>query len=172
MNPISLALGAIGIGMSIFGGSAAAKNAEQQAQVSSNIAHQEQGINDVKQQAMMIQSRRQNLETVRNMQLAQAQARTAATAQNAQFGSGLQGGLGQITDQGLFNIQGVNQSVAEGKQINTYNQAISSDKMQLAQLGGDAAQDQALTSLGGTLLKIGPTVGNLSKGINFGSLFG
>jgi len=171
MGPLSLALGAVGLGMQIFGGISSAENAQQQAAVSQDIAKQEQSINTIKQQAMVVQARRTNLESIRNAQVASANATAAATSQNAQYGSGLKGGLAQITDQSLFNMQGVNQAVQTGTQIAGINNNISSDKEQLASLGGTAATDQAITSLGGTLLKIGPTEGNLTKGINFGSLF-
>ena len=171
MGPLSLALGAVGLGMQIFGGISSAENAQQQAAVSQDIAKQEQSINTIKQQAMVVQARRTNLESIRNAQVASANATAAATSQNAQYGSGLKGGLAQITDQSLFNMQGVNQAVQTGTQIAGINNNISSDKEQLASLGGTATTDQAITSLGGTLLKIGPTVGNLTKGINFGSLF-
>lgn len=168
MDPISLAIGAVGLGMQIFGGLSAASNAQQQAKVSSDIAGQEQGINDAKQQAMETQSRRSQLENVRNNQRARAQAVQSATSQGAQFGTGLQGGLAQIQDQTLFNMQGNNQAVQTGHQINQFNGAISSDKMQLASLGGQAATDQGIASLGGALMKSGPMLGQLSQNATSG----
>lgn len=175
MDPISLAVGAVGLGMQIFGGLSSASNASQQAKVSQDIASQEQGINDAKQQAMEIQGRRTQLENVRNNQRARAQAVQSATSQGAQFGSGLSGGLAQIQDQSLFNMQGVNDALQTGRQINTFNQGISSDKEQLAALGGQAATDQGWSSLGGALMKSGPVIGQLGqnayKGLGQLSLF-
>lgn len=173
MDPISLAVGAVGLGMQIFGGLSSANNASQQASVSSNIASQEQSINNAKQQAMQTQARRTQMENVRNIQRARAQGTEAAVSQGAQFGSGLQGGLAQATDQGLFNMQGVNQAVQTGQQIAGYNANISSDKMQLATLGGQAATDQGISSLGGALMKSGPMIGQLGQTATkgFGSLF-
>lgn len=180
MEPISLAIGAVGLGMQIFGGLSSASNARQQASVSSDIAGQEYGINNAKQAAMDLQGRRTQLENVRNIQRARAQGTEAAVSQGAQFGSGLQGGLAQVTDQGLFNMQGVNDALQTGHQIAGYNNTISSDKMQLATLGGQAATDQGISSLGGALMKSGPVIGQLGqnaysglKGLNLGQgLFG
>lgn len=180
MDPISLAIGAVGLGMQIFGGVSSAQNAAAQAKVSSNIAVQEQDINNAKQQAMELQGRRTQMENVRNNQRARAQAENSAVSQGAQFGSGLQGGLAQVQDQTLFNMQGVNDALQTGRQINAYNSSISSDKEQLASLGGQAATDQGISSLGGALMKAGPVIGQLGqnatagfKSMNFGnSLFG
>lgn len=194
MDPISLAIGAVGLGMQIFGGVSSSNVAKQQAQVgqqqaavSGNIATQEQGINDAKQAAMELQGRRTQLENVRNNQRARAQAVQSATTQGAQFGSGLQGGLGQIQDQSLFNMSGVNSALQTGRQIAGFNQNITGDKLQLASLGsqsaglqGQAATDAGISSIGGALLKSGPMIGQLGqnatagfKSMNFGqSLFG
>ncbi len=169
MEPISIAMGAIGLGMQIFGGMGQSKIAGEQAQVSMDEAKQEQGINDAKQQAMVLQANRMQIENARNIQRSRAYATNAAVGQGAQFGSGLQGGLGQVTDQGLFNGVGVNQAVQTGKQINQFNQNISWDKMQTAQLGGQFATDQGISSLGGAVMKAGPTVGALTQNFTQGN---
>lgn len=174
MDPISLALGAVGLGMQIFGGFAGASNAKAQAAVAQDEAKQEIGINNLKQQQMEIEAGRARTQQIRQAQQAQALATSRATSQGAQFGSGLQGGLAQITDQSLYNIEGINQGLEIGRGINQFNNNISVDKMQMAALGGQAATDQGIASLGGALLKAGPTIGNLSKGFgnSFGGLFG
>lgn len=173
MDFLSLALGAVGLGMQIFGGAKAADNAKEQAAVSQDEARQEQGINDLKQKQMEMDARRQKLEAIRTAQRTAATAEARATNQGAQFGSGLQGGLAQITDQSLFNIGGVNNAVEIGRGINTFNQKITQDKIQMAQLGGEQATNQGIASLGGALLKAGPTIGPMFKGFgsNFGSSF-
>lgn len=180
MDPFSLAIGAVGLGLQIFGGAKQAENAQQQASVSMDEARQEQGINDAKQKAMEVNARRTQIENARNVQRARAQGLEAAVNQGANLGSGLQGGLAQATDQGTWNNLGVTQALQTGRDINTFNQAISSDKIQMAALGGQAATDQGITSLGGALLKAGPTIGSLAKngysslqGLNLGQgLFG
>lgn len=166
-NLVGAAVSAAGLGMSIFGGMEQSSVAKQQAQVSGDIATQEQGINNQKQQAMELAGRRQQLEITRNNQRARALAENSATNQGAQFGSGLQGGLAQITDQSDFNLVGVNSALETGRNIAGYNNSISQDKIRLAQLGGSASSAAGFASLGGSILKAGPIVGAFSGG--FGS---
>lgn len=163
-NYIGAAASAIGLGMSIFGGLDQSRIAKEQAGVSADIAKQEQGINDQKQQAMEVAGRRQQLEIIRNNQRARAMAENNATNQGAQFGSGLQGGLAQVQDQSTFNLAGVNSALDTGRNINNYNTLISKDKIRLAQLGGDASSAAGFTSLGGSIMKAGSTIGALSGG--------
>lgn len=168
MDPITLGMAAIGIGMQIFGGMGQSKVSEQEAAVSKDEAAREQAINDQKQQAMEIDARRKSLEQMRTAQKANSMALSAATNQNAQFGSGLQGGQAEVTDQSLFNLSGINTSLTIGRNINEQNKGISQDKMQMASLGADSASYAGWGSLGGALVKAGPVVGQFSKG--FGSL--
>lgn len=163
-NWIGAAIGAIGLGAQIFGGVDAASVAKQQSEVSQDQARQEQGINDAKQQAMETSGRRMQLENIRNNQRARAMAENSAVNQGAQFGSGLQGGLAQINDNSLFNMAGVNDALATGRTINSYNQAISADKIKAAGLSGQAATDAGIASVGGALMKAGPIVGQFSQG--------
>lgn len=167
-NIIGAGASAIGLGMSIFGGLDQSRIAKEQAMVSGDIATQEQGINHQKQQAMELAGRRQQLEIIRNNQRARALAENNATNQGAQLGSGLQGGLAQVQDQSLFNLVGVNSALETGRSIAGYNDKISQDKIRMAQLGGDAASAAGFASLGGSILKAGPTVGALSGGFGFG----
>jgi hypothetical protein len=178
MDPISLAIAGVGLGLSIFGGMSQSKVAGEEASVSENEAQQEQGINNVKQQQMELQGRRQSMENIRNTQQARAMAVAGATSGGAQFGSGLAGGLAQVTDQGLFNQVGVNSALQSGRQIAGFNQNITNDKMQMAALGGTMATDQGITSLGGAFMKAGPMVGpaissagGFLKNSNFGNMF-
>lgn len=168
MDPISLGLSAVGLGMQIFGGLGQASVAKQSAQVSANIATQEQAVNQQKQEQMNTQARRMQLENVRNAQRGRAQATASAVSQGSSAGMGMQssalsGGLADVTNQSTFNAQGVNNSLQFGNTIAGYNNNISADKIQLANLGGQAATDQGISSLGGALMKSGPTVGGFAK---------
>lgn len=163
-NILGIGVSAVGLGMSIFGGLDQSRIAKEQAGVSADIAKQEQGINNQKQQAMELAGRRQQLEIIRNNQRARALAENSATNQGAQFGSGLQGGLAQITDQSEFNLVGVNSALETGRSIAGFNNLISNDKIRLAQLGGDAASAAGFASLGGSIMKAGSTIGALSGG--------
>jgi len=167
MDPVSLGIGIVGLGLQLFGTKKAVDSSRDIANVNRGIASDEQQINAQKQQAMELSARRMQLENLRNNQRLRAQATNAATNQGAQFGSGLQGGLAQIQDQSLFNQQGVNQNLEIGENIFGINADVSQKKMQLANLQGQQATASALTSLGGALVKEGPIIGGLAK--DFGS---
>lgn len=166
-NYVGAGISAIGLGMSIFGGSEQSRISHEQAETSADIARQEMAINQEKQKAMEVMGRRQQLEIVRNGQRARAMAENNATNQGAQFGSGLQGGLAQISDDTGFNLSGVDQALMTGRAISGFNNLISQDKIKLAQLGGDAATAGGFASLGGSIMRAGPYVGAMSGG--FGS---
>lgn len=174
MDPISIGLSVVGLGMQLFGGIKGAEVAHQQADVSSQIAGDEQKVNEQKQAQMKLQAQRAQMEVFRNAQRARAQATNSATQQGAQFGSGLQGGLAQISDDASTNLLGISQNLEIGQNIFGINNDISAKKMQLAQLGGEAATDQGIASLGGALIKAGPTIGAFGKniGASGGSLMG
>lgn len=194
---LSVATSAVGLGLQIFGGHKASEDASRYAQqeaqfaqqgaaIAKDEARQEQSINDLKQRQMEIEGNRTQIENIRNMQRARALGINSAVNQGAQYGSGLAGGLADTENQANFNILGVSQALGIGRGINNYNQAISYDKMQAADLRANQqtqqafyqarqAQNQGLMSLGGALLKAGPSVGPFAKqagGNNFNFLFG
>lgn len=163
MDPISAGLSVVGLGLQLFGGLSASSNAQQQADVSMKIAGEEAKINQQKQLQQQLESRRMQLQTIRNTQRQRAQGIQAAVNQGANKGSGLQGALAQNTGEGIFNLTGINQASQISNSIFGINNTISQYKMQLAQLGGEAATDQALSSLGGAFVKIAPTAGAFGK---------
>jgi hypothetical protein len=163
MDPISIGLGIVGLGTQIFGGLAGASVSKQQSAVSQDIATQEQAINAQKMQQTQLEARRSQLQTYRNAQRLRAQATNAAVGGNAQYGSGLQGGLGGITGAANENVLGVNQALGISQNIFGLNNNISADKIQEAKLGGYAATDQAISAFGGSLSKSASTIGGLAK---------
>lgn len=173
MDPLSIGIGIVGLGMSIFGGLSQSSNARQQAAVSSDIAQQEQGINSQKQMQQSLDAQRMQLENFRNAQRQRSLATAAAVNQGSSSGaglksSGLQGGLAGVTDMAAFNSRSITQNSQIANNIFGLTSNISSDKMKLASLGGQAATDQGIMSLGGALIKSGPTIGALGQNI-FGS---
>lgn len=167
MDPFSAfssAVSVVGLGMSLFGGASAASDAKQAANIQSNIAGLEGGLENQRHTAMELSASRQSLEILRSNQRVRAMAQNSAVTQGAQFGSGIQGGLAQIQDQGLFNLAGVNQNLEIGEKMFGINQQITGQKQQLAQVQGQMATDQGLASLGGALVKAGPTIGNIASG--------
>jgi hypothetical protein len=164
MDPITAFTAAtqvVGLGISLFGGSSASSDAKHAAEIQSNIAGFEGQLEDQRHTAMELAARRQSVETLRTNQRARSTAINNATNQGAQFGSGLQGGLAEVADQGLFNLSGINQNLAIGESMFNINKQITGQKQQLAQVQGQQATDQGLASLGGSIMKAGPTIGSL-----------
>lgn len=177
-NWLGAAVGAIGLGMQIYGGVGQAQQAQKVSQYSQDEAQQEIGINNAKQQAMYLNAQRAQMENIRNGQLARAQGINAAVQGGANLGSGLQGGIAQTEDQTLFNMSGVNSALQTGKQINAFNNQIDQDKILTAKAQGTAATDAGISSLGGAVMKSGPIIGafgatgiGAAKNSNSGNLF-
>lgn len=164
-NWIGAAIGAIGLGTSLFGSLSSAGVSKQSAQLSAQNASLEGNENAVRQQAMLTNARRSQLEIVRNAQRARAMSVQTSTTQGAQYGSGAAGGAAETTNEGYFGLQGVNQQVAFGQQMFGLDATISQNKVRMAQLGGTAATDQGIASIGGALMKSGPALGNIFGGI-------
>lgn len=163
MDPFTIGIAAVGLGTQIFGAFGASDVAEQQAAVSRQIAADEQRINEQKYQQMQLEGSRMQLQQFRNIQRLRSQATAAAVNQGAQFGTGLLGGLGQISSQGQENALNVRQNQEIGTNIFNINNDISAKKMQLADLGADMSEYQAWGSLGGSLVSNAGTIGALGK---------
>lgn len=166
-------LGVVGLGMSIYGGLSGASVAKQQSQVSQDEARQEMQQNDVRRQAMLLNSQRAQMETVRNAQRARAMSVQAGVSSGSNFGSGMQGALASDTAQAGLGGRNISQNVESSNQLFNLTGNIDSDKLQMAQLGGEAATAQGWSSMGGALMKSAPALGNMSKGVGgFNGLFG
>lgn len=161
---IQLVAAAIGIGLQAYGAYEGARSARKQSEISRAIAADEQKIEAQKRQAMELDARRRSLEVVRNQQRARALALANATNQGAAQGSGLQGGYGQISGDSGTNLLGINQNLMIGRNIFDINEDISKQKMLMAGEQANAAEAQAWSSLGGSLMGASGTMGNLFKG--------
>lgn len=153
--------GLAGLGLEIFGAVSGSSAASSSAHSGMAIAGLEQQENAKRQQAMQIVARRQQLQVIRTNQMAQAQARAAATNQGAQFGSGLQGGLSGIEAQSASNLQGINQQLDIGNSIFGLDAKISQQKMAQYQSQSDQATASGIGAIGGALLKAAPTIASL-----------
>lgn len=177
MDPITGGLQAVGFAMQlagVFGGMGAS---QKNAQISQAIAQQERNINDQKRQQMELSARRQQMEVFRNAQRMRAQGTAAAVNQGAQFGSGLQGGLAQVSDQSYSNSLGIGQNLEIGNNIFDMNNTISGLNAQKSQVQSEAAMYQGFTSLGGSVMSNAGTLGAFGKDIGaqfkgFGTGFG
>ena len=175
MDPISIGLGLLSIGSSIFGGITGAdtskRQAELQTQYANDMYQQDLKVNAIRRQAMELSASRQQMEIMRNMQRARALALNNATNQGAQFGTGLQGGYGQISGQSNVNALGVQQNLMQGRDMFDLNEQTGQIKYnyqsQLAALGSEAATNQGLASMG---MAIG-SLGNVGLFKGLGSSF-
>jgi len=165
MDPISTGLNLVGFGLQLFGMSEGQEAAEKAAGIKKGIAADEIRINEQKKQQMLLESSRKQMEIFRNMQRQRSMATAAAVNQGASSGSGLQGGLAGVTNQSLFNSLGISQNVELGQNIFGINDEISQKKMQLADVETDQAEAAGWASLGGSLMKAGPTFESIGKSI-------
>jgi len=170
MDPLTLGIGAVSLGLQLFGGFSAANTQNQIAQLNSQVYSQEKLANKQRQDAMELSARRQTMETFRNVQRARAMGTAAAVNQGAQFGSGLQGGNAQATDQGFWNASGIQQNLQIGRNLFGIDNTISGLKSQISSLQGSVATDEAIAGMGGALGKNAGTLGNIFS--SFGSLGG
>lgn len=161
-----------GLALSLFGGNKQAEVSKQEAQVSGQIAGEEQQINQQKYQQMLLETNRAQLENYRNFTRQKSYALAASVNQGSQFGSGLPGAQAGTTQGAVQSSLGISQGQQIGQNIFGITQDISANKIKLAGLEGDKATAQGLSQLGGTLFSVGPTLGkeftNILKG---GSMF-
>lgn len=153
----SLAATVAGTAMQISGANSASK-AQQQVIAGERAAEAQ------RQKAMELDAKRRQLEIVRQSQRARAMATSTANNQGALFGSGLQGGYGQIAGQTGTNLLGVQQNLQIGRDIFGINAGISSAKMDLASAQSFSAMGQGISSLGGAALKNLGAINSLSQG--------
>lgn len=132
-----------------------------------NINKDQQAINAQNLIQMKLNARRAQMEVVRNQQRARALALNTSQAQGASQGSGLAGAYGQIAGMSGTNMLGINQNLAIGNQIATYNQDISNQQMAITKYGGQAATAQGIgalssgmTSMGSGMVNYGTKGGN------------
>lgn len=162
-NPLAIASGVIGIGMSIFGGSGQAEAAKQAAAAKQRIAGLEMQQDAVRRQAMELSANRQQMEVLRNAQRARSLALNNATSQGAQFGSGLQGGYGQISGAAGWNNLGITQNLNLGEQMFDLNSQINQQKQNIASSESSSATYGGIKSIGNTLSGSFGPIKNLSQ---------
>lgn len=177
MDPLTLGIAAVGVGLQLFGGASASAHAKEAYGIQQNITGLEGQVNNQRHEAMELSARRQSMEIFRNSQRARAQAVNNATNQGANYGnsSGLPGGLAQVADQSMFNLQGINQNLELGRNIFGLDDQISKQKLALSGVQSSMVTDQGISQLGssiagnaGTLGKVGQ-YGYSQLGSSFGS---
>lgn len=130
----------LAIGLGLMAGGSILKAG---AGIASSRAQQRQ--QDVRFQQMELDARQQNRAQIRASLQARSLALTNATNQGAQYGSGLQGGFGQIAGQARRNQNYLGQSLEYGRQI-------FDEDARISRAGAVAGVGQGLSSLGGTMI--------------------
>lgn len=175
MDPISLSIAAVGLGLKLYGGLSQSSAASQETKLSQQNIVDEEGVERQKQQQMEMSAYRSQLQDSRNTQRARAMGIQAAVSGGAQYGSGMAGGTADTENQGLFNGEGVRNNLQIGRNIFGLDQKISDNNYQIAGLKGQEATDAGWSSLGGALMQGAGTMSNLSKvgsgGFGIGSMF-
>jgi hypothetical protein len=162
-----------GVGMTYAGMQQQREAASQQAEAQQEMIRQQQRQERIRQRAMELDARRRQMEMLRNQQRARSLALATTTAQGASQGSGLAGAYGQISGATGFNMLGVSQNLALGREMFGSNLLESQAKMGYAQAGSDYMAGQGLTSLGGMVIGNLGTIGNLAGNFSgFGSRIG
>lgn len=162
-NPIAIASGVLGIGMSILGGSQATEAAKHKAEAQRQIAGFEMQQDEVRRKAMELSAHRQQIEVLRNAQRARSLALNNATSQGAQLGSGLQGGFGQIAGAANWNNTGIQQNLSFGEQMFNLNRSISQQKMNIGDFESSAATAAGISKIGSSLTSSFGPIKNVSE---------
>lgn len=165
MDPLTAGIGAAGLALQLFGGMAASQKAHEAFGIQTQITGLERQANNQRQTAMELSARRQTLELYRTSQRARALAVNNATNQGASYGnsSGLPGGLAQVADQTMFNVQGVNQNLELGRNMFGIDDKISQQKLALSGVQSSMATDQGISNLGGSITNNAKTIGQIGS---------
>ncbi len=157
MPAISSFLIAASIGMSAYSAQKQMQANDANVQANRQAIAAQQRAEDARKQQMELDAQRRSKEIVRQQQRARSAGLTNATAQGAQFGSGLPGGYGQIGGQTGVNLLGTQQNLGLGRDIFAANADLSQARMQMASAQGDMFAAQGLGSLGQAMIKnLGP----------------
>lgn len=149
MAAFSTLIGAAGVGL------AAAGTATQFIGMA-RAAKGEKRAEKIRAAQMNLESQRERRNIVRQANIARAAALTSAETQGAQAGTGLAGGLAQVTAQAGAATQAVNQNQQLGQQMFAANRMISSGNT-ISSLGS------GLSSLGGSLFQNNDKLGRLGS---------
>lgn len=122
------------MGLSVIGGVVSAIGAMKQAKASAKAEK-------LRSRMMQLEAMRKRRELIREGVVARAQATSNAVAQGAGEGSGLKGGIAQITNQQNRNVLASRQDEALGKGVFKANAAY-------AKAGGMISIGQGISSLG------------------------
>jgi hypothetical protein len=164
MDPFTLGLTAVSIGVQLFGGSKQVSGAKEQAAAQQEQIRLEQQVEAQRRTAMELDARRQQREAVRTAQraLALGSARAANQGANDPGASALGGAAGQILGTLGVNQTGISQNLGIGENIFDINAQISQQKIRQSQAATQQMEGAAISSLGQSLFKVGPAIGSMA----------
>jgi hypothetical protein len=166
-----------GIGLSLMGTFKQEEIAKEQAAISSKIIQTDLDVNQQKYTMEQLNTQRLQLQNIRNAQQARGRARAIGSASNAggagSHSSALGGAYGQISGEEGTNFLNVSENQQIGTAVFGLDQKAGQYKMQLAALGGQMADAQGMSAIGGAISKIASPLGNLFGSVgSLGNLFG
>ena len=163
-------LGAVGAAGSVFEGMQLANTQSQESTLSSNMAQLGIQENQLRMQQMSMNTNRQQMQNLRNLQRARASGMSAAVSSGAQFGSGIKGAQGAASAEAGTNELSTAQNFMVGKGMFGLMNQQAQDQMQMAGLQSKAATQQGIMSMFGGASGLGS--GMMGGASSFGKLFG
>lgn len=162
MEPISTGMQLAGLGFKLAGFLGGQDSAKEYNETQRQQALLEQAAENERRKQMELMARRQQMEVIRNAQRARSLALQNATNQGAQFGSGLQGGYGQVAADANYNLLGINQNLQIGRALFANSAAQSQNRMRMADARSEMQFWDSLGGLGGQLISSAPMARELS----------
>lgn len=169
LAPILIATSIAGVGL------AAAGTIQQTQAAKKSQAYNQQVISDEQQQAALqkqqadLQAERYRMQVIRQSNIARGLAVSNASGTNAQYGSGLQGGYGQIAGESNVALGNSFQNQSLTNQLYGINTGINSARVGQSQAMSGYYSGAGMSSLGGALINIAPTAQRLSAGFGTSS---
>lgn len=152
MDPVSAMIAAAGLALTIYGTVEKSKGANAQEAVQEQEVRTEFQQDQLRNQIMNLTSQREQYQNLRNVQRARSLATANAATSGAMFGSGLQGGLGQVSGQGGQNQLKISQDTMAGNEMFALNQQLSGEKLRYAQAGGTINFGTGLMAVGSGIM--------------------
>lgn len=167
---ISAAIGAVSVAASAIGTGISVSAAQAQGSAQKQALAAEQQAEATRQQAMNYEAERQKQETIRQAQVARGVALNNAANSGSQFGSGVQGGISEITGASDTRVGGIGTEQSFGNSIFAANAARTGAQIRGADAQAEGAIGSGISSLGGMLIRDQGTItnifGNLSGKVN------
>lgn len=148
-----------GLALSAAGTATQMMGAKDLAEASNRGTDAQVKAEGLREQAMHLDADRKRREMVRAGIVARGQALSQATGQGAQYGSGIQGAMGAITEQTNYNQLGTSQN----EQISS---GLFGANRELLAARRSETSAQTLNSIGGGLSTLGGSLAKNTEGIN------